>query len=306
MMIFFQFHIGDWESKTRLLSPVEKGVYLDLLTFYYTTEGPIIRANYERITRVYSEEEKSAADYVLSTFFEEKDGAYYNKRCDEEIAAWQEKSQKAKKSIKTRWERERAKKTKPVLRTSDTSGVPTRKDTPLDTNVCTDEILTINHKPLTINIDNHNNNQSTVCNEGSFEKAVDGDDCSFDPDEIVDAPVAVQAAQAQLEYFEQLADDKPLTLPQLITGCKSFGIKLAHTPKTEAIANRATVTKEVLRECVRVWKGKKVGTGYFVAILDNASRDDGTVAPKQAMPNASEPWNDPNYYNDFGESGVLK
>ena len=305
MMIFFQLHIGDWSTGTKLMSAVEKGVYIDLLVYYYSVERPITEDECKRIARAYASAEQDAMQYVLQNHFVFDGNAYRHEKCDEVIAQAKEKqadiSEKRRNAAKARWN-----KGKSVVNGSKNEGKQTTPALQVQCKCNANEMLSINHKPLTINIDNHNNNQSTVCNEGSFEKAVDGDDCSFDPDEIVDAPVAVQAAQAQLEYFEQLADDKPLTLPQLITGCKSFGIKLAHTPKTEAIANRATVTKEVLRECVRVWKGKKVGTGYFVAILDNASRDDGTVAPKQAMPNASEPWNDPNYYNDFGESGVLK
>lgn len=156
-MIYFRFHIGDWEQKTRLLSPIEKGIYVDLLTYYYSTEHPIVRSNYERITRGYTEEEKKAADYVLSTFFTEKDGCYYNKRCEEEIAAWQEKSSKSKKSIKARWDREKKRISNNRKDSDEQSDDDSIEDTNVctneDTNVCTnddtDGILTINHKPLT-------------------------------------------------------------------------------------------------------------------------------------------------------------
>lgn len=156
-MIYFRFHIGDWEQKTRLLSPIEKGIYVDLLTYYYSTEHPIVRSNYERITRGYTEEEKKAADYVLSTFFTEKDGCYYNKRCEEEIAAWQEKSSKSKKSIKARWDREKKRISNNRKDSDEQSDDDSIEDTNVctneDTNVCTnddtDGILTINHKPIT-------------------------------------------------------------------------------------------------------------------------------------------------------------
>lgn len=156
-MIYFRFHIGDWEQKTRLLSPIEKGIYVDLLTYYYSTEHPIVRSNYERITRGYTEEEKKAADYVLSTFFTEKDGCYYNKRCEEEIAAWQEKSSKSKKSIKARWDREKKRISNNRKDSDEQSDDDSIDDTNVctneDTNVCTnddtDGILTINHKPIT-------------------------------------------------------------------------------------------------------------------------------------------------------------
>lgn len=156
-MIYFRFHIGDWEQKTRLLTPIEKGIYVDLLTYYYSTEHPIVRSNYERITRGYTEEEKKAADYVLSTFFTEKDGCYYNKRCEEEIAAWQEKSSKSKKSIKARWDREKKRISNNRKDSDEQSDDDSIDDTNVYTNevtnVCTnddtDGILTINHKPIT-------------------------------------------------------------------------------------------------------------------------------------------------------------
>lgn len=154
-MIYFQFHIGDWEQKTRLLSPIEKGIYVDLLTYYYSTERPIVRSNYERITRGYTEEEKKAADYVLATFFTEKDGCYYNKRCEEEIAAWQEKSSKSKKSIKARWDREKKRISNNQKDSEeqsdddsiDDTNVYTKENTGVCTNDDTNGILTINHKP---------------------------------------------------------------------------------------------------------------------------------------------------------------
>lgn len=131
----------------------------------------------------------------------------------------------------------------------------------------------------------HNKQHTQVCNEGSA--AEDGvysdcfDESSFDPDEVIDAPIKVQAAQAQLEHFDSVADNEPLSLAQLITGCKQLGIKLSHTTKTEAIASRETITKEVLRECAKAWKGTNTGTGYFVGILENASKDVNTVMPRE-------------------------
>ena len=132
---------------------------------------------------------------------------------------------------------------------------------------------------------NTNKQHTQVCNEGSAVE--DGvcsgcfDESSFDPDEVIDAPIKVQAAQAQLEHFDSVADDQPLSLAQLITGCKQLGIKLGHTPKTEAIASRETITKEVLRECAKAWKGTNTGTGYFVGILENASKDVSAVMPRE-------------------------
>ena len=107
------------------------------------------------------------------------------------------------------------------------------------------------------------------------------EDC-FDEGEDFDAPLKVQAEQKQLEHLQDTVDEtKPLTLVELITACKTFGIRLSHTPKTEAIADRKTVTLAVLRECAKAWKGTNTGTGYFIGILENASKDPQSVLPHE-------------------------
>lgn len=102
-MNYIQFHVGDWDSSTRLLSPLEKGIYIDLLMLYYSTERPIMRSECERISRAYATEERQALEYVLERFFHRDGDAYVNRRCEEEIAKAAEKSKKAKKSADARW-----------------------------------------------------------------------------------------------------------------------------------------------------------------------------------------------------------
>lgn len=107
----------------------------------------------------------------------------------------------------------------------------------------------------------------SVCSVSSCED-------NFSEDEVIDAPVKVQIEHAQFQNLDKIEDEKkPLSLVELITACKGFGIRLSHTPKTEAIANRKTVNLVVLRECVKAWKGTNTGTGYFIGILENASKD---------------------------------
>ena len=115
----------------------------------------------------------------------------------------------------------------------------------------------------------------SVCSVSSCED-------NFSEDEVIDAPVKVQIEHAQLSALENIKDEKkPLTLVELITACKTFGIKLSRTPKTEAIANRKTVNLFVLRECVKAWKGTNTGTGYFIGILENASKDPNSILPHE-------------------------
>lgn len=105
-MKYVQWHLGDWISSTMDLSPTERGVYFDLLMRYYQTETPVIRSYFERITRGYTDAERSAFDYVIDRFFTEaEDGTLHNARADKEIAAFKEKSEKARRSVNARWKK---------------------------------------------------------------------------------------------------------------------------------------------------------------------------------------------------------
>lgn len=133
---------------------------------------------------------------------------------------------------------------------------------------------------------NNTNKQQTEVSEAMEASADEGVCCvsscedNFSEDEVIDAPIKVQAEQKQLEHLQDTVDEtKPLTLVELITACKTFGIRLSHTTKTEAIANRKTVNLVVLRECAKTWKATSTGTGYFVGILDNASKDPQSFLP---------------------------
>jgi uncharacterized protein YdaU (DUF1376 family) len=148
LMNYVQFHIGDWESGTRLLTPLEKGIYIDLLMLYYSTERPILRSYFDRITRGYTEDERKAFDYVVSQYFEEQDDGFHNARCDEEIAKAAEKSEKARKSIQARWNKAAKGSASSV---SDTCRKPDESTGAIRTNNerNTDVLLTKNQEPIT-------------------------------------------------------------------------------------------------------------------------------------------------------------
>lgn len=68
----------------------------------------------------------------------------------------------------------------------------------------------------------------SVCSVSSCED-------NFSEDEVIDAPVKVQIEHAQLQNLNKIEDEnKSLNLVELITACKTFGIRLSHMPKTEA------------------------------------------------------------------------
>ena len=155
-MNYVQFHVGDWDSSTRLLSPLEKGIYIDLLMLYYSLERPLMRSECERISRAYSDEEKAALKYVLDRFFMADGDAYRHQRCDKELEAARSKSSKAAASAKARWDRQKANEAK---KQPTTPQVPDKSDRNADaseTHVQTesecnaDGMLTNNQEPVTI------------------------------------------------------------------------------------------------------------------------------------------------------------
>lgn len=154
-MNFVQFHIGDWDSSTRLLSPLEKGVYIDLLFLYYSLERPLMRSECERIARAYSEDEKAALEYILDRFFMADGDVYRHQRCDKEIELTHAKSAKAAASAKARWEREKANAAHKNLSVEngikDAIGMPSQMPTDMRSE-CernADAMLTDNRKPIT-------------------------------------------------------------------------------------------------------------------------------------------------------------
>lgn len=87
----------------------------------------------------------------------------------------------------------------------------------------------------------------------------------------------VQAEQNQLKHLQDTVDvTNPLPLVELTRACKTFGIRLSLKPKTEA-TNRKTVTLTVFREYDKALKATSTGIGYFICILENASKDPNSI-----------------------------
>lgn len=155
-MNYVQFHVGDWDSSTRLLSPLEKGIYIDLLMLYYSLERPLMRSECERICRAYSDEEKAALKYVLDRFFMADGDVYRHQRCDKELEAARSKSSKAAASAKARWDRQKANEAKKQPTTTQMPNKSDRNADSSETHVQTesecnaDGMLTNNQEPVTI------------------------------------------------------------------------------------------------------------------------------------------------------------
>lgn len=106
-MNYYSHNIGDYAQATMHLSLLEDAIYSRLLRRYYAEESALINdmAMLCRWVGARTEEEREAVEIVVNEFFTlQDDGLLHNKRADEEIAAFKEKSTKAQQSAAKRWE----------------------------------------------------------------------------------------------------------------------------------------------------------------------------------------------------------
>lgn len=104
-MNYYEHHLGDWAAATSHLSWDEDMAYTRLLRAYYHAERAIPQGQQYRLAKAFTPAQRKAVDVVLDEFFELRDGAYHQKRADEEIARYRSRSEKAKASINARWNR---------------------------------------------------------------------------------------------------------------------------------------------------------------------------------------------------------
>jgi len=105
-MHYYQFNIGDYRRDTNHLSLLEHGIYRSLIDSYYLNEKPLCEehADLMRTHCVRTEDEKIAFQNVLKDFFFLTKKGYIHKKCDEQIKKYNDKSEKARLSAKSRWD----------------------------------------------------------------------------------------------------------------------------------------------------------------------------------------------------------
>lgn len=109
-MFYYKFHIGDYSSHTGHLDHIEDIVYRRMLDWCYLHERPLPNDidQIAKLIRMRSHSDSIAT--VLQEFFTRTaDGeGWWQDRIGDEIASASEKSEKASKSAKARWEKEKS------------------------------------------------------------------------------------------------------------------------------------------------------------------------------------------------------
>ena len=118
-MNYYEHHLGDYCVATAHLTFMEDAAYSRLIRKYYASEKPLpenLQA-VQRLVGARNYDERKAVEVVLSEFFVLVAGFWHNRRCDEEIARFQDKQDKAKRSADARWNAVRSERNANAMRT---------------------------------------------------------------------------------------------------------------------------------------------------------------------------------------------
>tara|TARA_R110000868_G_scaffold384765_1_gene652360 strand:- start:395 stop:1093 length:699 start_codon:yes stop_codon:yes gene_type:complete len=104
-MHYYQFNIGDYKSHTEHLSEMEDLTYRRLLDWYYLHESPIPLDINEVSRQIRMRSHCDCIASVLNEYFENTKDGWVHHRANFEISKAGDKSQKASKSAKARWDK---------------------------------------------------------------------------------------------------------------------------------------------------------------------------------------------------------
>jgi len=102
---YYEHHLGDYLRDTAHLSMLEDGAYRRLIDAYYIRCAPlpIAKKDCYRLVRAAKKNERESVDAILKEFFLLAEDGWHHKRCDQEIARFLDKKEKARLSAEARW-----------------------------------------------------------------------------------------------------------------------------------------------------------------------------------------------------------
>jgi uncharacterized protein YdaU (DUF1376 family) len=106
-MHYYQFNIGDYSKSTKHLTLLEDIAYRRMLDLHYDTEKPLPCEIASIARLIVMRENQEEIRQVLSEFWCETEEGWINKRASKDINAYKDKSEKAKKSAKVRWAKQK-------------------------------------------------------------------------------------------------------------------------------------------------------------------------------------------------------
>jgi uncharacterized protein YdaU (DUF1376 family) len=101
---FYDFHIGDYASRTGHLEPMEDLAYRRMLDLYYVREEPLPWSVEEVARLIRMRGHEAVIQAVLQEFFVPSEGeGWLHRKCEEVIAAAEKKRGSARASANKRW-----------------------------------------------------------------------------------------------------------------------------------------------------------------------------------------------------------
>lgn len=252
-----------------MLSPTEKGIYIDLLSFYYSVERPITKEECRRIARAYADEDAQAMQYVLQTHFIDDGEVYRHEKCEKVIADAKALIEKKRKASQARWNKARSEsRTNFVEQNSfnkdslEYSDEDARAYADEDASGNANGMLTINHKPITKNIYNPNKEQTEICNEEpACESGVSFEDSIYEQAD----------ALALNQTTEVVSDPDAVVNPIQVMGlARMHGIKGQRDHELNELCAKGILTVDNTRQCIRITKKSQKGWRYLVGVMKNA------------------------------------
>lgn len=145
-MFYFKFHIGDYRRETSHLTLVEHGVYMSLMSTYYSEEKPLPKDERQllRLAGARTDEEKQAVIDVVNEFFIPTETHWVHSRIDFELREYQSKAEINRKNGKKGGRPSK----KPKENPSGFDSVENKTQTDSETEPKANPEETLTHKPI--------------------------------------------------------------------------------------------------------------------------------------------------------------
>jgi len=236
-MHYYKRNIGDYAKKAGRLSMLEHGAYTLLLDACYDRERfPTLEEAIEWCW-ARSDDEEQAVKFVLSRFFDLKDGVYIQNRIAEEVAVYV-KNAETNKRIATEREQKRTNRAQSVNEASQSVNEPPPNHKP----------ITINQKPIT----NNQEPETTIQEPKNQEKKEEKEK------EKKEKPQAASASRSSVSKPDDVSDQ---TWTDWIAHRKAKKATVTETvlKSIQAEADKAGMNLEAALEtmCARGWSGFK-------------------------------------------------
>lgn len=236
-MHYYKRNIGDYAKKAGRLSMLEHGAYTLLLDACYDRERfPTLEEAIEWCW-ARSDDEEQAVKFVLSRFFDLKDGVYIQNRIAEEVAVYV-KNAETNKRIATEREQKRTNRAQSVNEASQSVNEPPPNHKP----------ITINQKPIT----NNQEPETTIQEPKNQEKKEEKEK------EKKEKPQAASATRSSVSKPDDVSDQ---TWADWVAHRKAKKATVTETvlKSIQAEADKAGMNLEAALEtmCARGWSGFK-------------------------------------------------